>query len=992
MASPAGATPTQPSVQPRRRTAPLHRSPWRTAALLAATLLLIPSAWADPVPTRDLSQGNDIDALIVGGVALGGGARLMDPAVGDLNGDGRDDLVIGAPGTSHGGLSDAGSVYILFGRDDFGAQARHDLTPLTHFDLRIDGHLPGGLVGFAVAVADINGDGIADLIFSAPGGNGALYIRFGGSDWPSGVISLRDEDSFDVVLRGDTPQTWLGSALCVGDFDRDGRSDLAFSALGYDNHRRLESTDFYVVSGRDQWSGKIIQLADRLPGRVRISRRLAADIQVVHNCAIGDFDDNGFGDLALGMPLDRVGDLQEAGTVTIVFDVLKHSGGVIDLGESIPTWGVRISGDQAGARFGATLAAADFNGNGRSDLAVAAPRRLVRGPEPEGAVFLFWGGLLPSTSGLQKENLRLVGQGGAFGTSLSVIDINGDDRGDLAIGAPSVSTYAGTQSGAVTVYLGGPHMNVAQADTPPPYDIRLVGGDDYTRLGHGSAVGDFNGDGHRDWVLRAASDPLERPQSGSLYWLSAAGRLPKDARLDEVPHTQLLAPGIGGGLSPQTVVRDVDADGQAESFWLSPLGAGNRGTVCMVRNQTSKRRWDAGQGEGCDWRLVGPPGSRIAHFAIGRFAPEGLHIAIGLDQLPWGEKGRGAVLVIPLPTQLQGDTWIELPRNQAPDGAWLFVDGGTTASLGSSVLLEDIDGDGLDDLIAAADLASYDGRHQAGAVLVIPGGKVRPGVHDTDKRDVTHMRFEGAEGERLGADLAVLDFDHDGLADLVLVASHATIAGKRAVGAAFVFYDVAALGRGVHDSHDFDKVGLRIRGTALGDTLRLATRAMDLDGDGHEDLLLLAPNARVGLQRQGVVYGLFGRAQRREGNIDLGQEHIPDLVLTAGRGEALTSIAFADAIEAGVFDLVVASAPLRSHRRHKVTVYSGAKRRAWFGQIDLSTLDARLQVSAPASSHGLFLPDTLPRQASGQAQLWVVEPRARADVSDRGAAYRLQTD
>src|SRR5690606_17332018 len=107
-------------------------------------------------------------------------------------------------------------------------------------------------------------------------------------------------------------------------------------------------------------------------------------------------------------------------------------------------------------RFGETLVAADFNGDGFDDLVVGAPgEELATGPE-SGAIFLFMGtpgGLLP-IMGIDQFGLGINETGDLFGAALAAGDIGGDGRADLIVGAPGEAPGPDPESGAVFVYRG----------------------------------------------------------------------------------------------------------------------------------------------------------------------------------------------------------------------------------------------------------------------------------------------------------------------------------------------------------------------------------------------------------------------------------------------------------------------------------------------------------------------------------------------------------
>jgi hypothetical protein len=217
-----------------------------------------------------------------------------------------------------------------------------------------------------------------------------------------------------------------------------------------------------------------------------------------------------------------------------------------------------LAGTQRAEQLGAAVVTGDFNGDGRPDLAVGAPRHQVDGVAV-GRVSVYEGaaGLLFA----ETPSLTVTGErsGDLHGHTLAACDFDGDGYDDLAIGAfeaedTSASPVAFTQ-GRVSVHLGGPG---GLAATPAatrfgvlPDDGRYVGTAD-VRLGRVLAAGDLDGDGrcelisaqwgHRGdrgllWVYRGAADTgleaepvvvLEGTRPARLGWSLATGDLDED--------------------------------------------------------------------------------------------------------------------------------------------------------------------------------------------------------------------------------------------------------------------------------------------------------------------------------------------------------------------------------------------------------------------------------------------------------------------------------
>ncbi|MCD6382930.1 MAG: FG-GAP repeat protein, partial [Thermoplasmata archaeon] len=166
----------------------------------------------------------------------------------DINGDGVDDEIIGIPGYSSWSGGTNGKVVIYFGMLNVNSRL-YD----TNANVTISGSSP--TFGASVVTADLNGDGLKDLITSAAvanGKRGMVYIFFGRREWPT---TLKDSNA-DVIITGMTPpSSWypegLGVQIGAGDIDGDGIDDLVASSIVYYyeydwSHRIIK----YVRNGR----------------------------------------------------------------------------------------------------------------------------------------------------------------------------------------------------------------------------------------------------------------------------------------------------------------------------------------------------------------------------------------------------------------------------------------------------------------------------------------------------------------------------------------------------------------------------------------------------------------------------------------------------------------------------------------------------------------------------------------------------------------------
>lgn len=300
--------------------------------------------------------------------------------VGDFNGDGLADVIVGAPFANNNApqFKYSGAAYVVYGKK---TTTTIDLADYNTFQagegLRIDGGFAGQTVGWSVSgVGDVTGDGRPDVIVGAPYGVapyfqtdvGSAYVIYGTAS--TGTI---DTGAFTPTLGyridGITAEDGTGEQVAgAGDVNGDGVRDVLVGAAdpvsttgnGY-------STSVYVVFGKP--STDPVKLAALGAGGFRIEGAVVPIGGPPPLAGAGDVNGDGLADILVASPNTDENGRLGSGTAYVVFG--KASTTTVDL-SNLGSGGFEIDGAAAGDLLSSVAAAGDFNGDGRPDLIVGA--------------------------------------------------------------------------------------------------------------------------------------------------------------------------------------------------------------------------------------------------------------------------------------------------------------------------------------------------------------------------------------------------------------------------------------------------------------------------------------------------------------------------------------------------------------------------------------------------------------------------------------------
>ena len=363
-----------------------------------------------------------------------------------------------------------------------------------------------------------------------------------------------------------------GFATVAGDFNGDGRVDLATSAWRRTVGEVEQAGRVYVIPAgpgglHNQTATLVLEAgANGLTGTPGNEDRLGETL------ATGDFNGDGFDDLVIGVPSGNKGPIFNAGAVHLVYG---SANGLTTVGTQRIDQASLGRSESNFDRFGGAIVAGDFNGDGFEDLAVSSPGRAVGGESNAGAVHVIWGtagGLVTTGSTLLTKNsfasLGSAAAGDQFGLALAAADFNADGRDDLAVGIPNHNVGGTPSSGALQVYHGSATgFAGAQAVTQAGFTTGgSIGGTSAAgdQFGFTLSTGDFNGDLFADIAVGVPGKDIDSNQDAGrthVLYGTAAGIGAADALVLDQPAGPSAA---GSRFGERLATGDLDGNGSDE--------------------------------------------------------------------------------------------------------------------------------------------------------------------------------------------------------------------------------------------------------------------------------------------------------------------------------------------------------------------------------------------------------------------------------------------
>ncbi|MBN1902264.1 FG-GAP repeat protein [Candidatus Sumerlaeota bacterium] len=454
-------------------------------------------------------------------------------ALGDVNGDGYDDLVMGAPYAIRMNQVDTGIAYVRFGLN-FGAgtgfiqEKWYDLSttytqtsdptvssvnfPDGHGRLggaQINGEVAGQRFGSEVACGDFDGDGIDDIAISmaenlSPLVPGRVYVLKGRTDI-AGTIDLAMERSLSrsFYITGRRNGDRFGEKLFFSDFNNDGKEDLVIGTP-----KGGDGGEVDVFYGRD-FSPFFYQNVDSLPQPHTAFFAENSGDELGWSFTEGDFTGDGLSDLCIGAPhYSAYSD--DAGIVYMLqgTDDIAFQRGVVEIDETTRT--LKIVSNASQEQLGFSLASGDLNADGFLDLAIGAPTWGLDISRTRGCVYVLFNE--SDRFDITGSNLIVITQDETrflsqfdetmLGAKIAFFDLDHQYGPELLITAPEASPH--------DRFLAGESWVIQSRNPSLPFDpiyyyvqnyemgLYIKGQESGDYFGSQIAVGDFNGDSCED--------------------------------------------------------------------------------------------------------------------------------------------------------------------------------------------------------------------------------------------------------------------------------------------------------------------------------------------------------------------------------------------------------------------------------------------------------------------------------------------------------------
>lgn len=514
--------------------------------------------------------------------------------VGDINGDGLGDVLVGAPKVAGA----AGRAYLIWGRRQYAPQFNASSLIGSTNAVVINGANALDELGTAVGGAgDLNEDGYPDIAMGAPinitsSQTNYVAVLFGGTNL-AGALSAADLNGTNGFLCVAPTGSLAGASLAsVGDVNGDGRDDLAIGAAEADRMGVTNGGAVYLLFGRTNWPARVdLAQLNGTNGATLLSEagfnRFGKSV-----ATLPDFNGDARPDVLVGASSISTSGFP-IGRAYVVLGRTNWPAQLVVTNLAAPH-GLALNGMEINGAAGTAVAGGDVNGDGLSDAIVGSPGA------SGGKVGVWFGTTNPASpaslaalNGTNGFTLVTTNASSRLGGALAAgLDLNGDGRTDLLAGASDTTISGQSKAGAVYLLFGqagySATVNVTQLTGTNGFSIEGVQA--AAEVGWALGAGrDVNGDLYPDFVIGARKFTAAGPvtNAGMASVLSLPGIATFTLGIPEL--TQFV---LGGGT--QTVVwasqsgatYEVYTNGSPDASWGLAATVPSGGTTTLWEQAT----------------------------------------------------------------------------------------------------------------------------------------------------------------------------------------------------------------------------------------------------------------------------------------------------------------------------------------------------------------------------------------------------------------------